>query len=126
MLKRIALMLVLGLLVSSALLPAGQTLAADNPIVVENQQAGSTGWLASRLADDASGQIKGYASATSVRQSESLTFHVTVNPAQTYTIDIYRIGWYAGQGGRLRQHVGPLDGVRQPPCGSDSTTGMIA
>src|SRR5688572_3692660 len=126
MLKRIALMLVLGLLVSSALFPAGQTLAADNPIVVENQQAGSTGWLASRLADDASGQIKGYASATSVRQSESLTFHVTVNPAQTYTIDIYRIGWYAGQGGRLRQHVGPLDGVRQPPCGSDSTTGMIA
>src|SRR5687767_10286263 len=110
MLKRIALTLVLGLLVSGPLSPAGRTLAADNPIVVENEQAGSTGWLASRLADDASGQIKGYASATSVRQTESLTFHVTVNPVQTYTMDVYRIGWYAGQGGRLRLHVGPLDG----------------
>src|SRR5436309_9879173 len=107
--------------------PASSTLAADNPIVLENQQPGSYGWLYSmRLADDATGQIKGYASATSVKQNESITLYVTVNPAQTYTIDFYRLGWYAGAGGRLRLHVDSLGGVQQPPCDSDPTTGLIA
>src|SRR5436309_8704623 len=107
--------------------PASSTLAADNPIVLENQQPGSYGWLYSmRLADDATGQIKGYASATSVKQNESITLYVTVNPAQTYTIDFYRIGWYGGMGGRLRLHVDSLGGVQQPPCDTDPTTGLIA
>src|SRR5687768_3026840 len=126
MLKRIALTLVLGVLVSGALSADDRTHAADNPIVVENQQAGSTGWLASRLADDADGQTKGYASTARGRQAESLTFHVTVDPVQTYTLDIYRIGWYAGTGGRRRLHLGRRDGVGQPPCDSDSTTGRSA
>src|SRR5438309_7083183 len=108
--------------------PASSPLAADNPIVLENQQPGSNGWywFPLKWGADATGQIKGYASATSVNQSESITFYVSVNPAQTYTIDFYRIGWYAGLGGRLRLHVGPLGGVQQPPCDSDPTTGLIA
>ncbi|TLY21732.1 MAG: Ig-like domain repeat protein [Nitrospirae bacterium] len=36
------------------------------------------------------------------------------------------MGWYAGLGGRLRLHVGPLNGVQQPPCPSDPNTGLIA
>src|SRR5438874_13283243 len=98
----------------------------NNPIVLENQQPGSSGWWWTKLADDATGQIKGYPSATSLNQNESITFHVTVNPPQTYTIDFYRIGWYAGLGGRLRLHVGPLDGVTQPACPIVPTTGLIA
>ena len=100
--------------------------AADNPIVLENQQPGSGDWFWTKMGDDATGQIKGYASATSVKQNENITFHVTVNPAQTYTIDFYRMGWYGGLGARLRLHVGPLAGVQQPPCDSDATTGLIA
>src|SRR2546430_16054081 len=42
------------------------------------------------------------------------------------SIDISRIGWYGGLGGRLRLHAGPLDGVQQPPCSLDGNTGMIA
>src|SRR5438445_2600086 len=108
--------------------PASSPLAADTPIVLENQQPGSNGWywFPLKWGDDTTGQIKGYASATSVNQSESITFYVSVNPAQTYTIDFYRIGWYAGLGGRLRLHVGPLGGVQQSPCDSDPTTGLIA
>src|SRR5438045_1152249 len=60
--------------------------ATDNAIVLENQQPGSNGWMWSGLADDVTQQIKGYASTTSVNQNESITFYVTVNPAQTYTI----------------------------------------
>ncbi len=107
--------------------PVKPALAAGNPIVTENQQPGTGAWLiGSQQSDDATGQIKGYASATSVYQNQSIAFFITTNPAQTYTIDFYRIGWYGGLGGRLRLHIGPLDGTTQPPCPTDPNTGLIA
>ncbi len=100
-----------------------------SPTVVENQQPGSANWqmwLNGRTpADDIGKQIKGYASATSVNKNGSITFYVTVTPAQTYTMDIYRMGWYQGLGGRLMQQVGPLNGIQQPDCPADATTGLI-
>src|SRR5437867_2154718 len=123
-LRRIVVTALLSLFAWAA--SASTPLADDNPIVLENQQPGSTNWLWSLPADDTNGQIKGYVSATSVFQNQSITLYVTVNPAQTYTIDFYRMGWYGGMGGRLRLHAGPLGGVQQPPCDSDPTTGLIA
>ena len=101
--------------------------AQSNPTVVENQQPGTTAWniLDNTIATDAGGQIKGYASATSVNKGENITFHISVKPAQTFTIDVYRIGWYQGLGGRLMQHIGPLSGTQQPTCPTNATTGMI-
>lgn len=103
--------------------------AVGNPIVGENQLPGTDRWELGhsgfQRADDTSQQIKGYASATSVNAGSAITFHVTVNPAQTFSIDVYRLGWYGGMGGRLMQHVAPLDGVQQPACPVDSTTGVI-
>src|SRR6267378_4116955 len=99
--------------------------AQSNPIVIENQQPGTSQWQISRTGTDAGGQIKGYASATSVNKGGNITFFVSVNPAQTYTIDVYRIGWYQGLGGRLLQHIGPLSGFQQPTCPRDATTGVI-
>src|SRR5260370_15222355 len=76
-----------------------RALAADNPIVAENSLPGSTGWrLGSLVADDQTQQVKRYASATSVNQHATITLFVSVSPAQTYTIDIYRMGWYSGLG----------------------------
>ena len=45
--------------------------AQTNPIVIENQQPGTGAWWWTKLADDTSQQIKGYASATSVNQNSS-------------------------------------------------------
>src|SRR2546429_1013330 len=114
----------LSVLLVVALAPASP-LAVDNPIVVENQQPGSSNWMWSKLADDTTQQIKGYASATSVGQNENITFYVSVNPAQNYTIDFYRFGYYQQLGARLRLHVGPIAGVQQPTCPTDATTGKI-
>src|SRR2546426_5208449 len=109
--------------------PVSVTVVNASPIVLENQQPGSANWqmLLSGLkpADDVSKQIKGYASATSVNQGESITFHVTVTPAQSYTMDVYRMGWYQGLLGRLMQSIGPLQGVAQPACPVDAATGLI-
>src|SRR5437867_2387293 len=102
-------------------------LAADNPITIENQQTGSNAWeLGSLVADDVNQQIKGYASSSSVLQGGSLSLFVTVNPVQTYSIDVYRMGWYAGKGGRLELHAAALTGISQPPCPADASTGLIA
>src|SRR5216117_3709027 len=98
-----------------------------SPVVLENQQPGSGNWSMFPLgqpADDVGKQIKGYASATSVNKGESITFYVTVNHAQQYTMDVYRMGWYQGLGGRLMQSIGPLQGVAQPACPVYSVTGL--
>src|SRR5438309_9446398 len=101
-LRRIVVTALLSLFAGVA--PASSQLAADNPIVLENQQHGSSGCFWSKAGDDATGQIKGYASATSVNQGESITFYVTVTPAQRYTTDYHRIGWYAGRGAHRGLH----------------------
>src|SRR5207302_4232731 len=122
----IAATFVLGLVASALPGPVRPAMAASSPIVTENQQAGSAGWqLGSRVAYDSVQQIKGYASANSVLQGSSLDLFVTTNPAQNYTMDFYRIGWYGGLGGRLRLHVA-LSGTTQPTCPIDATTGLIA
>ena len=62
----------------------------------------------------------------SVGLGQSLTFHVSVNPAQTYIIDVYRVGWYGGAGGRHLLRIGPLSGTHQPACPANGSTGLIA
>ena len=96
-----------------------------NPIVTENQLPGTTDWQLTRKANDTVGQIKGYASATRVNKGAALNFYISVNQAQNYKIDIYRMGWYGGTGGRLLQQIGPLTGTQQRTPTVDRQTGLI-
>jgi N,N-dimethylformamidase beta subunit-like, C-terminal len=83
--------------------PTPTPLGVGGPNVVqrENLLAGSAGWT-TPPARRASTQIQAYLSATSVRPGRVLTIYVSVLRDQTkYTIDIYRLGWYGGQGARL-------------------------
>src|SRR4051812_13682044 len=126
---RIGIAVALVALLLPAVLSASR--AADaatgvNPVVDENQLPGTSAWQLNKQGDDVQKQIKGYASAASVNLGETINFYVTVNPAQSYSIDIYRVGYYQGLGGRLTQHVGGLPGVVQPACPADATTGMIS
>ena len=103
--------------------------APTNPIIEENKQPGSNAWRLGvapyQISDDVSQQIKGYASATSVNKGQSITFYVSTNPPQHYSLDLYRIGYYAGAGGRLMQHLEGT-GTTQPACPEDPDTGLIA
>ncbi len=119
----------LGLVVSTTASRATPALAASNPIVTENQQPGTTAWLHGQntLANDMLGQIKGYASLTSVSQGQPITFYISVNPPQSYAMDFYRIGWYNGTGARFRLHVDMPLSPTQEPCGpADTTTGLLS
>ncbi|MEH2191990.1 MAG: N,N-dimethylformamidase beta subunit family domain-containing protein [Nostoc sp.] len=92
-----------------------------NPIYLENLNAGTTNW---KLDNRGSNQIAGYASATSVNKGESLDIKVSLGQAGQYTIDVYRLGYYGGTGGRLMASSGPLNGTPQAACTQDSTTGL--
>jgi hypothetical protein len=101
--------------------------SASNPIVLENTYAGTLSWqLGPKQSDDVTSQIKGFASATSVNKGQAITFRVTVHPAQTFTIDIYRVGWYGGTGGRLLISSAPIAGISQPGCTPSPATLDVA
>jgi hypothetical protein len=89
-----------------------------NPIVTENSLPGSSGWSipdseASGNGDNTlhNGAITGFASATSVNAGQTIGFQVSVyvSPSMMdsipYNIEIYRMGYYGGAGGRLYKRI---------------------
>ncbi len=107
------------LLLSPFLIPE---VHAQNPIQVENAKPGTSDW---QLTNGASNhEIEGYASLTSVNRGGQIKFFVnTVDP--TYTIEVFRTGWYGGLGGRRMTSAVQLTGIAQPPPSNDSVTGLI-
>ena len=85
----------------------------SNAIVRENALQGTTDW---QIPDGhvASTQIQAYASSTSVLPENMLTFYVSTQKENTsYSIGIYRLGWYNGLGGRLERFEEHLSGHAQ-------------
>src|SRR5207245_3999323 len=72
--------------------------AEVNPIQAENALPGSGGWQVPRAAEHA---IDGYTGEVSDAPGQSLDLHVSTAPAAPYRVEIYRLGWYGGAGGRL-------------------------
>jgi len=72
-------------------------------------------------ADDC---VVAYTSTPSVNKGSSIAFKISVNPAQTYTIDIYRMGWYGGAGGTWVTNVPIRSGIKQAACPMNATTGL--
>jgi hypothetical protein len=98
--------------------------AGSNPIQQENSLPGTPGW------DDftASSQqdiLSGFGSRISVNHGESISFYVTT-AAPSFTVDIYRTGYYQGIGARLVQSLGSFPGLSQAIPPPDPVTGMIA
>ena len=99
--------------------------AQTNPVQEENNRAGTNAWRLRNQSDDLNKQIKGYADKTSVNIGDTIDFHVSVNRAQTFDIDIYRLGHYGGARGRLMTSIGPIDGNLQDYPPIDLETGFL-
>jgi hypothetical protein len=87
--------------------------ANANPIYLENQKPGTTNWRINYQVK-AEDEIAGFATATSVNQGDSLPIKVSLAQPGTFTVDVYRLGYYAGTGGRLMLSSGSLSGITQP------------
>ncbi len=88
---------------------------ADNPIVLENQKPGTPRnvWDA-----PASNQIEGFATQFSVDNGDTVSFKINLNvglgATAPYRIEIYRLGYYGGDGATLVTTLNGLTGIRQP------------
>jgi hypothetical protein len=91
-----------------------------NAIVAENCNVGTTGWQVGGLGDLT---IQGFATDISVNVGQTISFKITT-PAKSYHIDIYRMGYYGGTGGRYITTVQPSAQLpqAQPACLTDSST----
>ncbi len=108
--------------------PAGPAQAAtdpcgpgSNPIVCENSQTGTP--MADWYAPSAWGDIQGFSTTESVAPGGTISFKVT-SPA-SYKVNIYRLGWYGGDGARLMptSPTATFPAITQPDCERQASTG---
>jgi Bacterial Ig domain len=95
-----------------------------NKIVTENSQAGAPASEWDILGTD-DGSIEGFATEMSVNLGE--TVHFKINTAAiAYRLDIYRMGFYAGNGARKVATIRPAVGLPQfQPPGLSNPTGLL-
>ncbi len=78
------------------------------------------------ITGDGDETIQGYATDISVNRGSTVTFKIDTN-ASAYTIDIYRMGYYQGNGARKITSITPSATLPQiqPSCLKDATTGLV-
>jgi hypothetical protein len=99
--------------------------AATNKITVENAKLGNppSEWMINGIGDDT---IVGFATYISVNRGQAVSFKIRTNSLD-YRIDIYRLGYYGGNGARKvatiqRQLATPQT---QPNPGGDPSIGLV-
>ena len=84
----------------------------------ENKKPGTREWILTKTAITPDTKyrcpfIEGYASHTSVSAGDMISFHVSCNPHSKFAIDLYRSGYYSGDGARKIAHLGTFAGKTQ-------------
>jgi hypothetical protein len=114
---------------AAAVAAAGaQTPRRDNPIVAENRKPGTTHWQLQYTQFEypaalqamplirglRSIAVEGFASRASAAAGESIEFKISTSAAANVLIDIYRMGYYGGKGGRHVLRLGSFKAQPQP------------
>ena len=95
--------------------------ASSDLIQRENAKPGTRDWLLTKtrtvpgkindiLDNGRCPWIEGYCSANSVRAGEKLQVMVSTNPASAFKLEIFRTGYYNGDGARLVKTFESLEG----------------
>jgi hypothetical protein len=97
---------------------ASETAPQGNAITRENALAGADDWQLTRVRVDGDGfrspWIEGYCSRQSVSVGESIDVMVSTDPARSFRLELFRMGYYGGKGARLVKTLGPIKGITQP------------
>ena len=119
---------VMALVVACALtvrVPAASASSCANPVACENQQQGTPQSVWDVTSPSTT--IEGFADPFSVNVGGSVNFKIK-SPASSYAIDIYRMGYYGGDGARLITSITPDISVSQNQsafCPTDAVTGLV-
>ena len=97
-------------------------------IAAENSAPGTSEWRLpgprELVGGEAHGSIAGYVASDVVAAGETERVYVSAPGARWYSLRIYRMGWYNGEGGRLALTSGRLPALQQPACAHSSATGL--
>jgi methionine-rich copper-binding protein CopC len=108
-----------------AIAPAAPVQATcANPVVCENQLPGTPQSVWDVTSPSAT--IQGFADPFSVNVGGSINFKIE-SPATSYKVDVYRMGYYGGDGARLVTSLTPNISVSQtqPACNTNASTGLV-
>jgi Domain of unknown function (DUF4082)/Bacterial Ig domain len=110
---------------SASAAPAQSAASCANPIVCENELPGTPQSTWDIPSTDGS-TIYGFTDPFSVNIGQSINFKIDT-AASSYKIDIYRMGYYGGDGARLITSLTPNISVSnsQPACSTNTTTGLV-
>ena len=124
------------LLLAAAVVLGGRSAAAvaagPNAVQIENAKPGSTGWepLITAIPPGLEHSIEGYSSQVSALPGGAIDLHVSTSPAARYRVEVYRLGWYGGAGGRLigclPDCAGDEQGTARPIPAPDPATGILS
>lgn len=94
----------------------GTAYPKKNIITEENRKEGTTDWQLTyvRSKDHRSESLEGYCSRTSVRAGEQMDIFINSDKDTEVAIDVYRMGYYKGKGGRRITRLGPFSVSPQP------------
>jgi methionine-rich copper-binding protein CopC len=97
--------------------------AGSNAIVCENSKTGTDGWQIDGAGDPT---IQGFATDISVNAGSTVSFKISTN-SSSYSIGIYRMGYYQDMGARLITTIAPSAQLPQiqPACKTDPTVGLV-
>src|SRR5262249_52146170 len=95
---------------------------ATNPIPAENLLPGNppSEW---DVTGSGSSTIQGFATDISVNKGGTISFKVTTTAA-SFAMNIYRLGYYQGNGARKVATISGITGRNQPVCITESATGL--
>jgi hypothetical protein len=103
-----------------------QRLAPANAIVTENQLTGTpqSVWGVTGAGD---ATIQGFATDISVNHGQTINFKINDTANASYHIDIYRMGYYQGNGARLVTAIPSSQTLRQvqPTPLTNAATGLV-
>ena len=94
----------------------------DNPIPAENAKQGTPAsvWNISGAGDQ---NLQGFTTNISYDQGQTVQFKITANVG--YRMDIYRLGWYGGDGARRVAAMTGFPAGVQSQCPLQPTTGLV-
>ncbi|MFI6662227.1 DUF4082 domain-containing protein [Streptomyces sp. NPDC050523] len=101
--------------------------SGSNPIVCENSKPGTpkTDWF----SPNAYGDIKGFTTKESVQAGDTVQFKIQSKSA--YNVQIYRLGWYGGDGARQMSTAAqaavtyPANYTTKPASCTTKSTGLV-
>lgn len=97
-------------------------------IAAENRAPGTAAWRLPGpprlIGGRAHGAVAGYVAEQAISPGQTQRVYVSAAGARTVLVELYRIGWYGGRGGRLVLQSAALPVVQQPPCAHSASTGL--